>query len=904
MAPGVAIDARDNECALVVGDAKEELAKLALGLIPAHRTVHYIDLGHPEIGFNPLTIDASPGTRASVFLGALIEANPPGAIQARSDDLLRQAVTVVCAVEQRPTVWDVYRMLSPGDSTYREQALTRLDQVPGMDFARYYWRREFPELLRDRSRTLEVLDPPLNKLRRLLSTPQVDVVLRHPYSLDIEGAIATRRGDRRSTAPKRSPAKTTPSCSSSCCCGSCTAPSKPNKPSPNNERRRVSLYVDEAHNVLTPSVATLLAEGRSAGLEACFAWQYSAQVRDELVRSGVRSLLQSISIFRMRELEDARSLAGLAMDVYSDHISIDQAEQERLRFSADDIIHLPVHTAINLWVAQGTPRAAFVARTLPMEELYDPAARATSPRGATRPRRPPPHPPGRPTRTTTRRTVRRPERDPGARARATRPPRAPGDNPRRPRLRTSCCWRTCSDAARQLPRRAPLRRSDHPAPTLRRARTGARCASATSPSCATSGATTSSPPNSSANSGGPAKPPRPHGAGSSSCSAAATSSASGPTARAAPTNGPTTSPPAATACCESSARSTPTRASNHAKCSTTAAPSTTSKSTPGCSPTAACSAPPCSSGKANTSSPHREQPAKPNAALDDDWSIEGLRDPQPRPVVPDAALQIADDGQREPAHLPDRVRPHQPHRQELRQVPPLRQPRRLVVAPHPARGPRRRRPTSCSSARTRHNATTSSRAPTTNSPATAGTPATPPSSTNTSAAGASCSATNATSTTDSSKRDACPRTRPDTPPATAATPRSALSACRDSPSPEQSRSLTAPKRSRVQPRPDDADPRAYDRRPGYAPGRVADGGGSRSTARCAADVGVRAVACWTDSDRQAGALPPLSPGGHRAVASGARGGGPCHHEPLARRRLFSLSASCGRHSPVMLSRRG
>jgi hypothetical protein len=61
------------------------------------------------------------------------------------------------------------------------------------------------------------------------------------------------------------------------------------------------------------------------------------------------------------------------MDVYSDRISVDQAEQERLRFSADDIIHLPVHTAINIWVARGTPRAAFVARTLPMQELYDPA---------------------------------------------------------------------------------------------------------------------------------------------------------------------------------------------------------------------------------------------------------------------------------------------------------------------------------------------------------------------------------------------------------------------------------------------------------------------------------------------------------------------------------------------------
>ena len=38
-------------------------------------------------------------------------------------------------------------MLSPGDGSYRESVADRLDQVPGMDFARNYWRREFPELL-------------------------------------------------------------------------------------------------------------------------------------------------------------------------------------------------------------------------------------------------------------------------------------------------------------------------------------------------------------------------------------------------------------------------------------------------------------------------------------------------------------------------------------------------------------------------------------------------------------------------------------------------------------------------------------------------------------------------------------------------------------------------------------
>src|SRR5205085_9724349 len=94
------------------------------------------------------------------------------------------------------------------------------------------------------------------------------------------------------------------------------------------ERRKpVSLLIDEAHNVLTPSVARMLSEGRSAGLEAVFAWQYSAQIRDEVIRSGVRSLLQSISIFRMREMDDARALAGLAMEAYSDRITVNQQEQ-------------------------------------------------------------------------------------------------------------------------------------------------------------------------------------------------------------------------------------------------------------------------------------------------------------------------------------------------------------------------------------------------------------------------------------------------------------------------------------------------------------------------------------------------------------------------------------------------
>ena len=50
---------------------------------------------------------------------ALIDANPPGAIQAASDSFLRQAVAAVCAIEPEPTLWHVYAMLDFADGATR-----------------------------------------------------------------------------------------------------------------------------------------------------------------------------------------------------------------------------------------------------------------------------------------------------------------------------------------------------------------------------------------------------------------------------------------------------------------------------------------------------------------------------------------------------------------------------------------------------------------------------------------------------------------------------------------------------------------------------------------------------------------------------------------------------------------
>ena len=370
MARHFANDSQDRDRAVILIDPKGPLAELCLGLVPEARTVHFLDLGHPEFGINPLQIDARPGARAGIFLQALIEANPAGAIQAASDSFLRQALAAVCAVEREPTLWHVYRMLDFAPSKYRQKVIERLAHVEGAEFARNYWQREFPALIKDRGWAAQALNPPRNKIERLISTREIDLLLRHPVAVDV-AEIIRRREVLIVAGAKSTVGEDNAILVAHILLQLLHRTIQAQQDVADSDRPAVSLLIDEAHNVLTPSVARMLSEGRSAGLEAVFAWQYSAQIRDEVIRSGVRSLLQSISIFRMREIEDARSLAGLAMEVYSDRISIEQEAQERLRFSPDDVLRLPVHRAINLWIAGGVPRAGFVAQTLPMEELHD-----------------------------------------------------------------------------------------------------------------------------------------------------------------------------------------------------------------------------------------------------------------------------------------------------------------------------------------------------------------------------------------------------------------------------------------------------------------------------------------------------------------------------------------------------
>lgn len=370
MARTIEIDARDTDAALIVADPKHDLAEAALSLIPAERTVWYMDLARPEVGINPLRIDAEPAAVADVVLQAMKEAHEPGAILSQSDEFLRNAALAVCAVEEEPTLWHMYELLSPRRTPYRERVVERLDGMEGMAAVARYWSQTFPDRWMDsRTHMAGQLAAPLNKINRLLTSPSVDIALRHPFSLDLGRVIREREvlivngalgevGEQNAVVVLQFLLQLVHQAM------------KQQQRLPQAERVRVCLKIDEAHLVLTPSFATMLALHRAAGpLEVTAAWQYSEQVTDRSIRAGLKSLLRSRSMFAMGEVADAREQAEVAMEVYSDLIRAEREDRERARFGPDDIVRLPTFQALNSWVADGARQTAFLAETLPVDGI-------------------------------------------------------------------------------------------------------------------------------------------------------------------------------------------------------------------------------------------------------------------------------------------------------------------------------------------------------------------------------------------------------------------------------------------------------------------------------------------------------------------------------------------------------
>jgi len=368
----VQADAQDENCALVVLMPKPGDAEKALSMIPPGRTVHYLDLEHPEFGINPLLTPGEPAMIADKVVEAFRDVNMEGDIRGSSDRYLRQAAQAAIGgsqagvIEGPPTLWHMYRMLMPGEAAFREQVVVALLPDSRFTDTATFFGRELPVDLRDsKMQTVAKLDAPRNKLLRLM-VESLDKVLRHPLQLSLDDIVARREvlivDGKMGTFG-----------SDNCrvmmqfILNTLYGALQRQQQLPEEQRARVALKVDEAHLIINESFADALATLRSAGLEVVAAWQYGEQVQDPKIRAGMLSLLRQRCMFSMGEAQDARDMSSIAMAVYTDVIQADAQSQANLRVSPDTIFNLPNHHAVCSWISQGARVPAFIGRTLKLE---------------------------------------------------------------------------------------------------------------------------------------------------------------------------------------------------------------------------------------------------------------------------------------------------------------------------------------------------------------------------------------------------------------------------------------------------------------------------------------------------------------------------------------------------------
>jgi hypothetical protein len=389
MAASCADDAEDRDCCLIVLDPKRDLADKALSVIPPQRRVWILDLAEPEMGINPLLIPGRPDAVADAVVEGFRDTNEPGAIMASSDRYLRQAAIgalVLAQAERRmPTMGDLYRLLLPHEETMRRRVAELCDTHAELAFTSVFFGESLPSDLKDaRSQTTVKLDAPRNKIEALLGVPSVNRMLHHPFQRSLHNIIFERdvlvvRGASGSIGDGNAIKVLT------WLLRCLDAALSDQQQKPELDRVRVALKVDEAHLLLSPTFARMLAVHRSAGLEAMCAWQQLSQIRDPAVREATTNLLQHRIVFRMNNPEDARAEIAVMMSAYADAHHGTREARELTRFQPDMLVNLDVHFALCSWVARGRRAAAFVGHTIrPREdpELIAHHERAQRERGA------------------------------------------------------------------------------------------------------------------------------------------------------------------------------------------------------------------------------------------------------------------------------------------------------------------------------------------------------------------------------------------------------------------------------------------------------------------------------------------------------------------------------------------
>lgn len=364
--------------AVVLIDIGKDTAQAGLRLTPPDRDVLWVD---PTRWDNPWQMQPFAGvadraTRTAQILELLLNVFGEEAIRDRSKHLLRMFIATAMEADPQASFSTVYRMMS--DGTVRDRLQRRCEDP----MLRLFWDQEFPALLKKNPRFLEeAMEAPRNKLGALIYHPHVRAALAgdlgNPQDLADQWIRTLIDWDRvlrdRQVVilnlPKADLGDEGVRLLGTTAVLSLWNAIERQAHLPEADRVACSLIIDEAQNFISRGFAKMLEEGRALGLQLTLAVRFLGEIADEQAQEAIEQLCHHLIAFRVRKVEEAKTLMHLMQRLYANNITFSEDVQALTNFAVDDFLHLPNHHAICFWQAHGEVQPAFVAESMPWRPL-------------------------------------------------------------------------------------------------------------------------------------------------------------------------------------------------------------------------------------------------------------------------------------------------------------------------------------------------------------------------------------------------------------------------------------------------------------------------------------------------------------------------------------------------------
>lgn len=368
----VAVNDFRQDKATILIDPKFRMANDLRGLIPEGKKVAIWQVGNMDIpwGWNPfMQTQIDHDLIVAGVLDGMKQVWGKDGIGPRSTDYLRYSMAATLATGQasrgflsveeilrEPQLWDAIgeRLPSPLNSWFRTMA------------AKY----------EDNARLIvESTDAPLNKLSALTFADKMRHSLSTDTSLDIRRVIRDKGILIVSLEADRIGNESANLIGTFLVAAIWEALKREGVLNP----ATTSLIIDEAHRMVCPAFANMLAEGRSYGNQASVGLQFLDQIPDPIVKDSIDELLQNIFLFRSNQVEETEKYMKLFSRVYTNMIGPDAEIQDKLAFGPDDRFNLPNFHSLCRIVVDGNPKQAFLGTTIPLTP--DPYVAARHPWG-------------------------------------------------------------------------------------------------------------------------------------------------------------------------------------------------------------------------------------------------------------------------------------------------------------------------------------------------------------------------------------------------------------------------------------------------------------------------------------------------------------------------------------------